>query len=236
MRLPSFINALFGKDKPFYQAIKNISGLYPGNISLYHLAFSHRSTAKENEQGGVFSNERLEYLGDAVLGAVVADLLFKKFPYRDEGFLTEMRSKIVSRENLKSLAMKIGINHLVKISPESGAFKSMYGDALEALIGAVYLDKGYIKTKQFILKRIIKNHVDLDHLEVTDYNFKSKVINWAQRERKILLFETMDEESESRLIKVRLLIDEKEIARGEDFSKKKAEQIAAEKACIELGL
>ena len=185
MLVPSVIKALFVADKSFYQAIKNISGLFPGNISLYYLAFSHRSIAKENDQGAILSNERLEFLGDAVLGSVVADLLFKKFPYRDEGFLTEMRAKIVSRENLKILAMKMGINQLVKVSAESGTFKSMYGDALEALIGAIYLDKGYSQTQQFILKRIIKNHVDLDHFEKTDFNFKSKVINWAQKEKKV---------------------------------------------------
>lgn len=236
MRLPAVIKVLFTSQKPFYQAIKNLSGFYPGNISLYHLAFSHRSSAKETEHGAILSNERLEYLGDAVLGAVVADLLFKKFPYRDEGFLTEMRAKIVSRDNLKILAIKLGINQLVKISAEAGAFKSMYGDALEAFIGAVYLDKGYKITQWFILNRIIKNHVDLDHLEITDLNFKSKIINWAQKERKNLAFETVDEGTETKLIKVRLLIDENEISTGEDYSKKKAEQIAAQKGCEMFGI
>ncbi len=146
-----------------------------------------------------------------------------------------MRSKIVSRENLKNIAMKMGINHLVINSAEAGSFRSMYGDALEALIGAIYLDKGYNKTQAFILNRIIKNHVDLDHLEITDLNFKSKVINWAQKEKKLLVFETVEDPgADNRLIRVRLLIDEKEISTGEDFSKKKAEQTAAEKACLIL--
>lgn len=236
MKFPAAISVLFSPDKPFIHSIKNITGFYPGNVSLYRLAFSHRSTAIENEVGAVLSNERLEYLGDAVLGAVVADLLFKKFPFRDEGFLTEMRSKIVSRENLKNLAMKMGINQLVKINAEPGAYRSMYGDALEAFIGAVYLDKGYTHTQIFILQRIIKNHVDLDHMEKTDVNFKSKIINWAQKERKNLVFETLEESTDSKLIKVRLVVDNKEIATGEDFSKKRAEQMAAEKACTTLGI
>jgi ribonuclease-3 len=236
LKFPAAITSLFAPNKTLVHSIKNMTGFYPGNISLYTLAFSHRSTAKETEHGAILSNERLEYLGDAVLGAVVADLLFKKFPYRDEGFLTEMRAKIVSRENLKNLAMKMGINHLVVNNADAGSFRSMYGDALEAFIGAIYLDKGYSTTQKFIVTRIIKNHVDLDYLEKTDLNFKSKIINWAQKERKSLVFETMEENSETRLIKVRLLIDDKEIATGEDFSKKKAEQTAAEKACIQLKL
>ncbi len=236
MKVPAAITALFSADKPFIHSIRNICGFYPGNLSLYHLAFSHRSTAKENEAGAVLSNERLEYLGDAVLGAVVADLLFKKFPYRDEGFLTEMRAKIVSRENLKILALKMGINHLVKINAGPGAFRSMYGDALEAFIGAIYLDKGYRCTRQFIMNRIIKNHVDMDTLENTDMNFKSKVINWAQKERKSLVFETLEVGNDSKLIRVRLMVDDREIANGEDFSKKRAEQTAAEKACVLLGI
>ena len=236
MRFPAAITAFFATDKTFINSIKNITGFYPGNVALYVLAFSHRSSAKETDQGAILSNERLEYLGDAVLGAVVADLLFKKFPYKDEGFLTEMRSKIVSRENLKNLAMKMGINHLVINTAESGSFRSMHGDALEAFIGAIYLDKGYNTTQKFILKRIIKNHVDLDYLERTDLNFKSKIINWAQKERKSLVFETVEEGGERRLIKVRLLVNDEEIATGEDFSKKKAEQTAAEKGCAVLGI
>lgn len=231
MKLPAVIAALFAADKSFLQSIKNLTGFYPDNVSLYKLAFSHRSTAKETENGAELSNERLEFLGDAILGAVIAEMLFKKFPYRDEGFLTEMRAKIVSRENLKTIAIKMGINQLIKNNAEPGGFRSMYGDALEAFIGAIYLDRGYDRTHAFIVKRIIKIHVDIDHLEVTDLNFKSKIINWAQRERKTLVFETLDDSTDSKLIKVRLIIDGIEIATGEDFAKKKAEQIAAEKGC-----
>src|SRR6185436_2195902 len=230
------IRYLFSKDKNFFSAIKNLTGVSPYNLSLYKLAFSHKSVAKETGKGIKLSNERLEFLGDAVLGSVVAELLFKRFPYRDEGFLTEMRSKIVSRENLKSLAMKIGIDKMVQKDVSTVGFRSMYGDAFEALIGAIYLDKGYKAAQKFILDRIISIHLDLNEMEATELNFKSKVLNWGQKEKHNVVFETVEENSTTRLIKVRLLIDEKEIATGQDFSKKKAEQIAAEAACEQLGI
>ena len=231
-----YIRGQFSKDKVLISAIKNLTGFYPGNLSVYKLAFSHKSIAKETGKGVKLSNERLEYLGDAVLGAVVAELLFKRFPYRDEGFLTEMRSKIVSRENLKSLAMTIGIDKMVQKDVTTVGFRSMYGDAFEAFIGAIYLDKGYKIAQKFILNRIINIHLDLNELEATENNFKSKVLNWGQKEKHNVVFETVEENSNTRLIKVRLIIDDKEVATGQDFSKKKAEQIAAEAACGQLGI
>lgn len=214
----------------------NLLGFYPRNIAIYHLAFSHRSLARENESGIELSNERLEFLGDAVLGAVIAELLFKKYPYRDEGFLTEMRAKIVSRENLKHIAIKIGINEFLQRDTTPGTYRSMYGDAFEALIGAVYVDQGYHTTRTFLLQRIVRNHVDLHQIEVTENNFKSRIINWGQKEKRLVVFEVVDEDAKSKLMKVRLLIDDKEVATGTDFVKKKAEQIAAEIACKELGI
>jgi len=232
----NYIRNIFSKDKELSSAIKNLTGFYPRNLSVYKLAFLHRSVGKDIGKGIKISNERLEYLGDAVLGAVVAEMLFRRFPYKDEGFLTEMRSKIVSRENLKSLARKMGIDKLVQKDSSSGIFRSVYGDAFEAFIGAVYLDKGYNICKKFILDRIIAHHVDLHQLEATESNFKSKILNWSQREKRNVVFETMEENSNSRLIKVRLLVDDKEISIGQDFSKKKAEQLAAEAACTQLGI
>ena len=239
MLLKSLFKLLFSSDqqeKDLIRSLRNLLGFYPGNISVYQLAFSHRSISRETDNGVPLSNERLEYLGDAVLGAVVADMLFKKFPYRDEGFLTEMRSRIVSRENLKNLAVKIGIDELLQKEAAIGTYRSMYGDAFEALIGAIYLDKGYAKTQKFILDRIIRIHVDLHEIEQTEKNFKSLILNWGQREKHSIVFETVEEEQKDRLIKVRLLVDDKEVAVGVDFVKKKAEQIAAQAACTALGL
>ncbi len=229
----------FSKDRKFAGSLQNLLGFTPGNLSVYHLAFRHRSTAIEHRTGVKMSNERLEYLGDAILGAIIAELLFKKFPYREEGFLTEMRSKIVNREHLNKLALKLGIDRFMVNSIDPAAKnKSAYGDAFEALIGAVYIDKGYNTTKKMVLNRIVRNHIDLEEIELLDKNFKSKLINWAQRERKVIEFELVEEVENGgkKLLRVRVIIDGEEKARGEDFSKKRAEQIAAEKVCLELKL
>jgi len=235
----SQIRNFFSKDKLFINSLSNLLGFIPGNIAVYHLAFRHRSTASEHPSGIKLSNERLEYLGDAILGAVIAELLFKKFPYREEGFLTEMRSRIVNRDHLNKLAMKLGIDHFMNNSIDPSAKnRSAYGDAFEALIGAVYIDKGYNTTRQLIINRFVKHHVDLENIENQDMNFKSRLINWAQRERKAIQFELLEEidNGGKRLLRVRVLVDGNEMARGEDFSKKRAEQIAAERACLKLSL
>ena len=185
------------------------------------------------------SNERLVYLGDAILGAVIAELLFKKFPYKEEGFLTEMRSRIVNREHLNKLSLKLGIDQFMINSIDPAAKnKSAYGDAFEALIGAVYIDKGYNTTRKLILNRIVRHHIDLEDMENLDKNFKSKLINWAQREKKVIEFLLVDEVENGgkKLLRVKVMIDGEERARGEDFSKKRAEQIAAEKICLEMKL
>jgi ribonuclease-3 len=219
--------------------MKNLLGFYPRNLSVYKLAFSHRSNAEEHPSGLKLSNERLEYLGDAILGAVVAEMLFKKFPFKEEGFLTEMRSKIVNREHLNKLALKLGLDHYMNGSIDPAAKnRSVYGDAFEALIGAVYIDKGYEVTRKLILNRFIKHHIDVEELEMIEKNFKSKLINWGQRERKSVEFEFLEEVDNGgkRLLRVRLMVDGNELARGEDYSKKRAEQIAAQKACETLGI
>lgn len=239
MSLFHTIRIYFSKDRRFAYSLRNLLGFLPHNTSLYHLAFRHRSVASEHPSGIKLSNERLEYLGDAILGAVIAELLFKKFPFKEEGFLTEMRSRIVNREHLNRLAMKLGINQFMSSSIDPAAkSRSAYGDAFEALIGAVYMDQGYKVCRKLILERIVKHHIHLDEIEQQDTNFKSRLINWAQRERKSVEFEFLEEleNGGKRLLRVRVLIDQVEISRGEDFSKKRAEQIAAEKACTALGL
>ena len=171
-------------------------GFRPKNISLYELAFRHRSVAKEIRDGVKDSNERLEFLGDAVLGAIVANYLFSKFPFKDEGFLTELRSKMVSRVYLNKLALKIGIDKLVQYDESNRLYKSICGDTFEALIGAIYLDKGFDFTEKVVLNRIIRFHVDIDELEKQELNFKSKVINWAQRNRKSISFDAREDNSD----------------------------------------
>ena len=237
MGLTTSVRILFSSDRRLHISLRNLLGFYPTNLAVYKLAFSHRSNAEEHPSGIKLSNERLEYLGDAVLGAVVAELLFKKFPYKEEGFLTEMRSKIVNREHLNRLALKLGIDHFMNGSIDPSAkSRSVYGDAFEALIGAVYIDKGYDVVRSLLLNRFIKHHVDMEEMEGLDSNFKSKLINWGQRERKKVEFELLEEidNGGKRLLRVRVLVDGAEMARGEDFSKKRAEQIAAGKACVAL--
>ena len=226
-------NALFSSDKDLYVAIRNIFGFYPGNISLYKLAFRHKSVAIEFSNGARISNERLEYLGDAILGAIVAEHLFRLFPFKDEGFLTEMRSKIVSRAQLNKLSQKLGIENLVKVNTDSGSiYRSMKGDAFEAFIGALYLDKGYNYARRIIINNVIRLHFDLEELINTDVNFKSKFIEWAQREKRTVRFIIIGEVGSgyNKQYVVDAMVDGKVAGRGQDFSIKGAEQSAAMKA------
>jgi ribonuclease-3 len=231
----SFLNksSFSPSSKDLTRSIKNIFGFKPGNLHLYRLAFRHKS-ANKDVNGIKINNERLEYLGDAILGSVIADYLFKKFPYKGEGFLTEMRSKIVCRSNLDKLSRKLGIDRLIESSADSkSAAKSMRGDAFEAFIGALYLDKGYVFTKKVIIRRIINIHIDIDTLEHLDTNFKSKLIEWAQKEKKEVEFKVINEKGEKNKhqYEIEVYVDEDAISRGIDFSIKGAEKIAAEKAC-----
>ncbi len=220
-------------DKQLKQAIKSILGYKPGNIFLYQLAFLHKSATQETNNGIKINNERLEFLGDAILDAVAADYLFKTFPTRDEGFLTEMRSKIVSRAMLNKLSQKMGIDQLIQLDNSSaGTFRSCNGDAFEALIGALYLDKGYDFTRKIILDRIISRYFDMDELVNQEVNFKSKIIEWSQREKKQARFNVVEEVGSGykKQYIVELLVNGEALARGQDYSIKGAEQNAAEKS------
>ncbi len=216
----------------------------PFNLHLYKLAIRHTSadeSARRVSAAGTNNNERLEYLGDAVLGAVVAEFLFKKFPFKDEGFLTEIRSRIVNRESLNELAHKIGLPDLLEMDNQRRSrfsHKSVYGDALEALIGAVYLDKGFDGCRTFVLQRLLQSHFDLEELIQTDRNFKSKLIEWAQRENHRLRFEIIRETGSQhhREFVAQVVIDNDPVSTGNGLSKKKAEQAAAAAACTHLGI
>lgn len=233
MDLISPIKSLFSSDKNLIVSIRNIFGYYPRNINLYQLAFRHKSASREFINGLKLSNERLEYLGDAVLSSLVADYLFRKFPYKEEGFLTEMRSRIVSRSSLNKLSKKLGFDKLI----ESEAFcnnhsKSLYGDAFEAFVGAIYLDKGYRYTRKIIVKRVIEVHFDIDKLQKEDINFKSQLIEWSQKEKIPIEFKVVDEVGNGygKQYIVDILIDNEVYANGRDFSIKGAEQLASGKA------
>ena len=227
----------FSRDKILYQAIKNIFGFYPGNIFLYKLAFLHKSVGTETSDGSKVNNERLEFLGDAVLDAVIADYLFKTFPVKDEGFLTEMRSKIVSRVSLNKLAQRLGLDMLIQLVANStNVYRSCQGDAFEALIGAIYLDKGFRFTRQILLDRVITHFFNIDDLVNQEVNFKSRVIEWSQKEKKQISFVVADEIGSGyrKQYVVDILLDGETLAQGRDYSIKGAEQSAAEKAWNKL--
>jgi len=216
-------------------------GFVPGNLSLYRLAFRHKSVAQNVKKGVKNSNERLEFLGDAVLGSVVAEVLFKLYPYEDEGFLTELRSKIVNRGNLNQLARKLGFEQLIQYDNRmvnSTRQGSLLGDAFEALIGAIYLDKGYDFTKNFLINHIIKSHIDIHKLEQTETNFKSKLIEWCQRHGKDITFELIENQDgeSNKLFTVQASVDGEIMGQGKEFNKKNAEKLAAEKACEALAI
>ena len=211
-------------------------GIKPGNALLYRTALSHRSvkeTADEN-------NERLEYLGDAVLSAIVADYLFKRYPYKGEGFLTEMRSKMVNRQQLNDIALKMGLKKLTFYNKFDNSLKGsqIFGNTLEALVGAVYLDKGYAKTSNWVLKQIVIPHMFVDDLELIDINLKNKLIGWANKNGKVLNFELAHEKMEGsrRLFTINAVLDGEILSQGKGYNKKDASQIAAQVAVEKLGL
>ncbi|MBA3663450.1 MAG: ribonuclease III [Bacteroidetes bacterium] len=225
-------------DKEFKKWIKTTTGYRPDNIALYFQAFSHSSVSAKKSTEGSVSNERLEFLGDAVLGAIVAEYLFKIYPYKDEGFLTQLRSKIVNGQSLKNLAIKFGFNHFLKtsLSKDEKAKSSAYGDAFEAFIGAVYIDKGYDKTKNFVLKKIIKNHVDVEELVNTNEDYKSQLQIYCQKNRLKLEYRLVEERKDgaNKLYAIQVFINEKPYIRFENYSKKVAEQKAAQLTLEEL--
>ncbi|AGA78561.1 ribonuclease III [Echinicola vietnamensis] len=229
------------KDKRLAAAIKLMVGSKPLNLSLYKLAVRHSSAAEEIKHGVKASNERLEFLGDAVLGTVVAEHLFMKFPYRDEGFLTETRSRIVNRESLNRVGQKIGLSNIVESDlSDKGLYshKSIYGDTLEALVGAVYLDRGYIFCRQFILSKILSPYFDLDNIITTVTNFKSKIIEWSQRENKEVEFFLQSVTGTQRFkeFTIELKVEGEVFTEGKGPTKKKAEQEAAKNAFEKLKL
>ena len=241
MHMLRFYKLYFSPNRKYVKSLKNLLGFVPGNLALYRLAFRHKSAAQNVKRGVKNSNERLEFLGDAVLGSVVAEVLFKLYPYEDEGFLTELRSKIVSRVNLNQLARKLGFEQLIEYDNRmvnSSRQGSLLGDAFEALVGAVYLDKGYEFTKNFLVNHIIKSHIDIHTLEQTETNFKSKLIEWCQRHSKDVSFDlcaNQDGES-NKLFTMQASIDGEVLGIGKEFNKKNAEKLAAEKACEALGI
>ena len=218
-------------DKELFQYIHNTFGFYPKNLALYRVAFTHKSVAAETVGSYHVSNERMEYLGDAVLSLAVADYLFHTYPTQAEGFLTEMRSRIVSRVSLNKLAQKLGLDSYIHHAPDGNAARSMGGNAFEALMGAIYLDRGFDFAKHIIIDRIVRIHIDLEQLQTTDVNFKSKLLEWSQKQKKNTTFKMLEEigEGHKKQFHVQIVIDGQAYADAIDRSIRGAEQLAAEK-------
>lgn len=225
--------------KEFYLFLKDILGFYPSNLKLYDLAFIHKSASVYDSQGNMVNNERLEFLGDAILGAIIADFLYNRFPQQDEGFLTKNRSKLVNRTFLTRLTFDMGLNIYIDSNTTKNIDKShIYGDALEALIGAIYLDTDYQTTKYFVTKKILSQFVDLNEIEQKDSNFKSQLIEWSQKNKKDIKFETTEEPANDKTKQPRfiskIIVEGKELGRGIGTSKKEAHQNAARETMKKL--
>jgi len=229
------IRLFFQKDKEPFLLLKDILGFYPRDISFYRMALQHKSYAETNDKGAKVNNERLEFLGDAVLESVVSDIIYKQYPDKQEGFLTNLRSKLVKREMLNELAAKIGIDKLILHTGRITSAHNSYmgGNAFEALIGAIYLDRGYEYCKTFVANRLLKQHVNVEQLADSEQNFKSLLIEWCQKYQFEFQFVMTDEKVVNGVptFEASVLVEGMELGEGKGYSKKESHQNAA---CVAL--
>lgn len=221
----------FRKEKELYSSLYDIIGFYPHDISYYKLALMHKSVMKRNAKGKPVNNERLEFLGDAILDAIVGDIVYQHFPGKREGFLTNTRSKLVQRDTLNKLAQEMGINQLILSSGHSSSHNSyMGGNAFEALVGAIYLDQGYNACMRFMNKRILKQMINIDKVAYKEVNFKSKLIEWSQKNKVRLSYQQIvaeKDKSGNPVFEFKVIIEGIEGCSGRGFSKKESQQLAS---------
>ena len=225
-------NGTYIPDKrEFNSRLKKLLGLRPGDLRIYEIAFIHRSASLTLPDGKKVNNERLEFLGDAVLDAILSDFLFDKYPDASEGFMTKIRARIVNRDLLNQIALSMGLNKILVSNISSGhPTKHLYGDALEALVGAVFLDKGFKKTKKIFMRNVLDRYLDLDKIIKTDNDYKSLVFEWVQKKKTSLSFiynEEYDFDKKKSVFTTTLSIDRVEFGKGQGASKKEAEQEAS---------
>lgn len=236
--LQRFYNEHFSDEKELVKRLKNILGYTPTNLSVYTLAFANSKANGEIDErfNALHSNERLEFLGDAVLGSIVAEYLFNKYPNKDEGFLTKMRSKVVNRKMLNKIGAELGLDAFLEVNDANKMSKSTLGNALEAFIGAIYLDVGYYDTRDFVVNRIVRSQVDIERLETYDDNYKSQLLEWCQKNRRSVAYNVVSKTKKDNrdYFKVVVKINDVEAAVAEDFSKKSAEQKASKAALIRM--
>jgi len=236
MRLNDIIDRIrlpFRKEKELFSSLYDVMGFYPHNVSFYKQALMHKSIGRRNENGKSLNNERLEFLGDALLDAVVGDIVYKHFPGKREGFLTNTRSKLVSRDTLGKLAEEMGLKRLILSSGHSNSHNNyMAGNAFEALVGAIYLDRGYNGVMRFMEKRILSKLINIDKVAYKEVNFKSKLLEWSQKNRVRLEFrmlkQEMDKESSSPVFNFQVFLEGVAGETGKGYSKKEAQQLASE--------
>ena len=232
------IRLLSKKGKEPYLSFYKILGFCPFNITLYEQALLHKSSSIKLKDGRWINNERLEFLGDAILDAIVADIVFKEFEYKKEGFLTNMRSKIVQRETLNKLAIELGIDKLVKTSTKNTTPNThMYGNALEALIGAIYLDQGYRAAKKFVFEQLIQQHLNIESVAELEVNYKSRLIEWSQKQKISVSFDLIDsfvDNNNTPIFKTAVIILGEKAGLGIGYSKKESQQKAAKEAFNKL--
>ena len=230
-------NSHSGKDEEFILAMKQILGYRPKKVDFYKEAFTHSSLKKLTNKGLPKNYERLEFLGDAILGAVIANYLFKKIPTGDEGYLTQIRSKIVSREHLNELGKDLDLIHFVESSvPNTNFGDNIHGNLFEALIGAIHSDRGYAFTEKFIFRFVIEPYVDIERLEGKITSYKSVLIEWSQKNKKRIKYNVYEDTGNDTLkhFSVKLLVDQDLVSKGRATSKKKAEEIASKRAYYKL--
>lgn len=237
----SFIDRLklpFRKEKELFSSLYDIIGFYPHHIEYYKLALMHKSASKRNAKGRPLNNERLEFLGDAILDAVVGDIVYRHFEGKREGFLTNTRSKLVQRETLGKLAEEMGLNQLIHSAGRSKSHNSyMGGNAFEALVGAIYLDRGYDACMRFMEKRILKQLINIDKMAYKEVNFKSKLIEWSQKNRVRLDFKLIEQHKEdnaSPVFRYRATLEGLEAGEGKGYSKKESQQLASKETLQKL--
>lgn len=220
----------FRKEKELYSSLYDIIGFYPHDISYYKLALMHKSVMRRNAKGKPVNNERLEFLGDAILDAIVGDIVYQHFPGKREGFLTNTRSKLVQRDTLNKLAQEMGINQLILSSGHTSSHNSyMGGNAFEALVGAIYLDQGYNACMRFMNKRILAQMINIDKVAYKEVNFKSKLIEWSQKNKVRLSYEQVLQEKDKNgnpIFEFKVVLEGVEGCSGRGFSKKESQQLA----------
>ncbi len=228
-------NRYVSEDRDFTERLRSLVGFTPKNLDLFKLAFCHRSN-QNLEYPKIQSNERLEYLGDSLLSTIVAEYLFKKYPSKNEGFLTKMRAKIVKRKTLNIVARKMGLDIFLSELNATDISHSMLGNALEALIGAIYLEKGYSFTHAFITDSLLRDYLDVEKIEHWDDNFKSKLLEWAQKNNRHVQYQVIQrfKKNQRDCFRIAVCIDSEQLGEATDFNKKSAEQKASRQALLQL--